>query len=163
MLTYLICSRVQNFLQARLPAAVETAEIEPKFFIDFRKYEPVSNFRLNRLLYRGGLNHKFQPAMFLKTRFLHAASLSQATGAKVKSTRKRGGGPLLSLVSSRFFFVFFFGVRAFSILWTRLSRSLEQANMRVFTVSVARKNQRHAHDKRQCLVGWGGGIVLIMD
>ena len=28
-------------------------------FIDFRKYEPVSNFRLNRLLYRGCLTGKF--------------------------------------------------------------------------------------------------------
>ena len=28
-------------------------------FIDFRKYEPVSNFRLNRFLYRGCLTGKF--------------------------------------------------------------------------------------------------------
>ena len=26
------------------------------FSIDFRRQEPVSNFRLNRFLYRGGLN-----------------------------------------------------------------------------------------------------------
>ena len=143
MLTYLICSRVQNFLQARLPAAVETAEIEPKFFIDFRKYEPVSTFRLNRLLYRGGQTHKFQPIRFFKTRFLHAASLSEAKRAKK--------GRAASLPS----FLPFFCVSAFSILRTRLSRSLEQVNIRVFTVSVARKNQRHAHNKRYCSVGWG--------
>ena len=28
-------------------------------FIDFRKYEPVSNFMLNRFLYRGCLTGKF--------------------------------------------------------------------------------------------------------
>ena len=32
--------------------------------------EPVSNFRLNRFLYRGGLIGKFQPNKFLKSRFL---------------------------------------------------------------------------------------------
>ena len=29
--------------------------------------------------------------------------------------------------------------------------------MRVFTVSVARKNQRHAHDRKQCSGGGGEG------
>ena len=29
-----------------------------RFFIDLRKYEPVSNFRLNRFLYGGGLSGK---------------------------------------------------------------------------------------------------------
>ena len=41
-------------------------------FIDFRKYEPVSNFRLNRFLYRGCLTGKFSPNRFLKTMFLVA-------------------------------------------------------------------------------------------
>ena len=30
-----------------------------EFFIDFRKYEPVSNFKLNRFLYRVSLTDKF--------------------------------------------------------------------------------------------------------
>ena len=41
MLTYLICPSVQIF------------------FIDFRKEGHVSNFRLNRFLYRGDLSGKF--------------------------------------------------------------------------------------------------------
>ena len=32
---------------------------ENPFYVDFRKQEPVSNFRLNVFLYRGGLNGKF--------------------------------------------------------------------------------------------------------
>ena len=49
MLSYLMCLNVQNF-----------------FYTDFRKLEPVLNFRLNRFLFRGGLTDKFEPNRFLK-------------------------------------------------------------------------------------------------
>ena len=43
ILNYLLCPSEQNF------------------FIDFRKQEPVSNFRLNRFLYRAVLTSNFSP------------------------------------------------------------------------------------------------------
>ena len=57
MLTYLICPRVQNRLK------------------DFIKEEPVSNFMLNRFLYRGGLIGKFKPTRFLKNKVLRRGVL----------------------------------------------------------------------------------------
>ena len=45
------------------------------FFIDSRKYEPVSNFRPNRFLYRGGLSGKIYINRFMKTRFVVAGYL----------------------------------------------------------------------------------------
>ena len=46
-----------------------------RFFIDLRKYEPVSNFRLKRFLYRGGLSGKIYINRFIKTRFVVAGYL----------------------------------------------------------------------------------------
>ena len=58
--------RILNVDLPRLPKGTEF------FYIDFRKQEPVSNFRPNRLLYRWGPTDKFWHNRFLKTRFLVA-------------------------------------------------------------------------------------------
>ena len=42
------------------------------FFTDFRKLDPVSNFKLNRFLYTVGVSGKFKPNRFLKCRLLVA-------------------------------------------------------------------------------------------
>ena len=44
------------------------------FFIDFRKKEPVLNFRPQRFLYRGDLTGKLLRNRFLKFKFLVAGS-----------------------------------------------------------------------------------------
>ena len=45
----------KRILNVDLSYLLNNAEV----FIDFRKYELVSNFRLNRLVYEGGLTDKF--------------------------------------------------------------------------------------------------------
>ena len=45
----------KRILNVDLSYLLKNAEV----LIDFRKYELVSNFRLNRLVYRGGLTDKF--------------------------------------------------------------------------------------------------------
>ena len=56
--------------------------------------EPVSNFRLNRFLYRGGLIGKFQPNKFLKSRFLASCGVllylhSRQEGRRISTVGQR--------------------------------------------------------------------------
>ena len=57
--------------------------------------EPVSNFRLNRFLYRGGLTGKFQPNKLLKSRFLASCGVllylhSRQEGRRISTVGQRG-------------------------------------------------------------------------
>ena len=59
--------------------------------------------------------------------------------AKVKGTRKvDGAGEKGTVPSLPIFLPFYFCVRAFSIQWARLSRSLEQATLNITPKSLAR-------------------------
>ena len=70
--SYKACMSAKRILNVDLSYFPTCTEL---FFIDLRKYEPVSNFRLNRFLYRGGLSGKIYINRFIKTRFVVAGYL----------------------------------------------------------------------------------------